>query len=104
MVSREQYWASEKLASVTFTTPGHNANTLRKTNQITTMCGKKGGGGKTSGGGKSSGPTPAQVNHGNQLNPSHTQYWASRGLEAPSGACRGEVAKALEQFKSQQKK
>ena len=86
----------------------HNARAqrqyLRKTNQITTMCGKKGGGGKTSGGGKSSGPTPAQVNHGNQLNPSHTQYWASRGLEAPSGSCRGEVAKALEQFKSQQKK
>jgi len=69
------------------------------------MCGKKGGGGKASGGGKSSGPTPAQVNHGNQLNPSHIQYWKSRGLDfLPSGGCRGEVAKALEQFQSQKKK
>jgi hypothetical protein len=75
------------------------------------MGGNKGG--KTSGGGgKSSGQTPAQVavsqvnhqiNHGNQLNPSHTQYWSSRGLDAPSGASHGEVAKVLEQVESQKK-
>ena len=71
--------------------------------QITTMCGKKGGGGKTSGGGKSNAQTPGQLNRANQLNPNHTQYWASRGLEAPPGH-RVEAAKALEQFNIQTKK
>ena len=74
------------------------------------MCGKKGGGGKSGGGGKASGgggksnaQTPGQLNRANQLNPNHTQYWASRGLEAPPGH-RVEAAKALEQFNIQTKK
>ena len=61
------------------------------------------GGGKTSGGGKSNAQTPGQLNRANQLNPNHTQYWASRGLEAPPGH-RVEAAKALEQFNIQTKK
>lgn len=26
-------------------------------------------------------PTPAEINHGNQLNPDHDAYWQSRGYE-----------------------